>query len=467
MLYTRYRILTTASNGFTLIEAMFFLFIFMIISLGFMQTYATGAHMIIESKNRLGATALANQKMEIIRSIDYSLIGTKHWNGSSWVYGVPGGDILEDETVGVNTVAYAVHTYVQYNDDPYDGTLGGSPNDTIPNDYKQVRLTVSWGQGGTDQSVATFADFSPNGIETSAGGGILSINILDSTGAGVSGATVRVKNPSSSIDFTTTTDATGNITTVGAPAGTQKYELSVSKNGYYGAVTYPPYPTTAYNPTDTHASVVNGVLNPMTVVMDHATDIHLMTKDPFGTSIPNINYHVKGGRILGVDTLTSPATTIYGLDQNGATDDSGETTLSSQSYGPYALSSISTAQYDFYKLSPEDVKNDTFSVAAGVTKDVTAILLDKSIGSVKVTVTSSVAAAPVSGATVHLTEGALGYDATATTDQYGVAYFPTALPALVDGTYTIDVSESSFTSDSSTVTISGTLVNKSVVLTPS
>ena len=143
-------------KGFTLIEAMVFLFLFSIISVVFFQVYVVGSHMIIDSKNRLGATALANQKMEIIRSIAYGSIGTKHWNGSAWVFGIPGGDLLEDETVNVNTTQYSVHTFVQYVDDAFDGV---APADVIPTDYKRVRVTVSWGNEGTDQTVAVFGNY--------------------------------------------------------------------------------------------------------------------------------------------------------------------------------------------------------------------------------------------------------------------------------------------------------------------
>lgn len=89
---------------------------------------------ILESKNRLGATALANQRMEIIRSIDYTSIGTKHWNGSAWVYGIPAGELIEEEDVSVNTTLYHVDTFVQYVDDTFDGV---TPTDTIPTDYKR------------------------------------------------------------------------------------------------------------------------------------------------------------------------------------------------------------------------------------------------------------------------------------------------------------------------------------------
>ncbi len=150
-------------KGFTLIESLVFLFIFSLISVAFFQAYFVTVRTIIESKNRLGATALANQKMEIIRSIEYDEIGTKHWNGSAWVYGIPAGELIEDEAVSVNTTLYQVDTFAQYVDDTFDGSI---PIDTIPTDYKRVRVTVSWGSGGSDQQVALFGNFAPNGIET-------------------------------------------------------------------------------------------------------------------------------------------------------------------------------------------------------------------------------------------------------------------------------------------------------------
>ena len=157
-------------RGFTLIESLVFLFIFSLISVAFFQAYFVTARTIIESKNRLGATALANQKMEIIRSIEYDEIGTKSWNGSAWVYGIPAGELIENESVSVNTIQYQVDTFVQYVDDTFDGS---APTDTIPTDYKRVRVTVSWGSGGSDQQVAIFVNFAPNGVDSSSGGGVL------------------------------------------------------------------------------------------------------------------------------------------------------------------------------------------------------------------------------------------------------------------------------------------------------
>lgn len=452
MKYSKLRI--SNPHGFTLIESLVFLFIFSLISIVFLQTYSVGTRLIIESKNRLGATALANQKMEIIRSIQYDAIGTTS--------GIPSGELTEDETISVNTTQYHVHTFVQYVDDSFDGTV--STGDTIPTDYKRVRLTVSWGNLGSDQTVVIFGNFSPKGVETSSGGGVLSVNILDGAGSGVTGASVHIVNSSAGINVTGNTDSTGNLMLPGAPAGTQNYVITASKSGYYGVTTYPPYPTSSFKPVDVHASVVAGVLNQKTMVMDQSSDITLTTKDPFGTAIPNIDYTLSGGQILGVDGVSGA--TVYGFSDTGTTDASGEAAYPDESYGQYSVG-VSSANYDFYELAPGAVEEGEFTALAGIPTNVDIILLDKNIGSIKVKVQNQADGTALSGASVHVTNVPLVYDATVTTDQYGYAYFPTTLPALVSGTYDISVSLSGYTTNDTTVDVNGVLETKTVSLTAS
>lgn len=438
-----------------MIEALVLLFIFAVVSLAFFESYTAGTRLIIESKNRLGATALANQKMEIIRSLDYDNIGTES--------GIPSGDIPEYETVSVNTRDYQVHTFVQYVDDTFDGKLGSNPTDAIPADYKLVRLEVAWGDKGPDQTVVVFANFSPAGIETSAGGGTFSINILDKGGVGVAGVSVHIVNNDAGVNVTIATDSTGNITLPGAPAGTQNYQLTVSKSGYYGVVTYPPYPASIFNPVDEHASVVNDVVNPKSITMDQYADITIHSKDAFGADVPNIDFSMKGGKVLGTNPDTNG--TEYGYNQNLSTNASGVKDIQDQSYGQYTLT-VSDARYQFYKLSPEGAVLNTFDALPGQTNTIDMTLLDTEIGSLKVAVINASDNAPVAGATAHLVNSLLGYDVSVTTDQYGLAYFPTALPALADGNYDLEVSASGFSTHNSSVSINGSLITKNVALNP-
>ena len=128
--------------GFTLIEALVLLFIFSLITITFYQVISVGTRYIIFSKNRLGAIALANEKMEIVRNMKYEDVGIVGGASCS-------GNIPQDEDVIRNEKSYHVYTLATYEDDPYDGTLGGSPNDIAYKDYKNVKIKVSWNNGGS------------------------------------------------------------------------------------------------------------------------------------------------------------------------------------------------------------------------------------------------------------------------------------------------------------------------------
>lgn len=456
-------------SGFTLIEALTLLFLFSVIVLTFYSTWALATRHMLDARNRLGATALANQKMEIVRSLDYDIIGTKYWNGSAWTYGIPPGDIPEYETVSASNTTYEVHTSIRYIDDPYDGTIGGSPNDTSPTDYKSVRITVSWGGGGSSREVVISALITPDGVEAASNTGVLSINVLDASGSGVSGATVRVVNTSFGVDFTDLTDATGNLMRLGATPSNQGYQIIVTKSGYYGVQTYPPSPLSSFDPINIHASVVAASVNQTSLVMDRDSDITIRTEDPFGTAIPDINFALTGGRQLG--TVPPPATPdpVYAFSVSADTGGSGSIMYPNESYGQYVFTLDSgETRYEIFPTSSSAVpEKENIEVLAGEVKTAKIILLDKTFSSLLVTVTDGVSGAGVAGASVRITNAGLAYDTTVTTNVNGQAFFPTAAPALAAGTYDIETSLAGYGTETGSVTIGGTaLEKKSVTLTP-
>lgn len=450
-------------RGFTLIESLTLLFIFSLVSLVFLQVYAVGSHIIIDSKNRLGAVALANQKMEIIRSIEYDTIGTKSWNGTTWVYGIPAGDLLQEEDISVNTRRYHVSTFVQYVDDTFDGT---TPTDTIPTDYKRVRVEVSWGSEESEQ-VVLFGNFTPNGLETAVAGGTLSVNVLHADGSGVVGANVNVRNSAGTINVNAQTDATGNVSLPGTPAATQAYTITVSKNDYYGANTFPPYPTTAYTPIDVHATVVVNTLNQISIVMDESVTLPLQTVTPYDQAIPNINFSFTGGRVLGTNPNTGVSVVTIN-DTSKTTNGSGEYTYSDESYGLYtfALGSSSSSQYELYKILPETTATpNQIDSIPGSDQTYKVVLLDKNIPSVRATITDDVTSQSISGASVRLRSEDGSYDVTGTTDQYGYVFFPEDATPLVAGSYTLSVSASGYGNESENMTVDASLVSENITLT--
>ncbi len=447
-------------QGFTLIEALTVLFIFGVIVVTFYETWSLGTKYIVNTKNRLGATALANQKMEIIHNLGYDFIGTTD--------GIPSGSLQEDETVAVNTTTYQVHTFVEFVDDPQDGTLALG-TDLVPNDYKRIRITVSWGGGSASEQVSLVDIISQDGVESAAAGtGLLSINALDNAGNPVPSVTAHIVNTaiSPSVDLVTTSDSNGNISLPGAKASGATYEITLSKSGYYGNHTYPAYPTTSFNPVNIHASIVSGSLTQVTMVVDQQSTIQIRSRDPFDQPVASIPFSISGGLIIGHD-VTTPFAPVYSLVQTTTTDGSGVKDFVNESPGTYTIPNPSTAAYTFLRFDPIGATKDTVSVSPNVTQTVKLVLAQKSFSSALIVAKSSVDSSVLAGVSVQLHSTSLGYDETVVTDAYGQAYFPITATPLVAGTYDIDATLVNYDVTHDTVVISGAgIVNKDVVMTP-
>lgn len=461
-------------DGFTLIEAAVFLFVFSVITMTFYQLYAVGARHMLDAKRRLGATALANERLEIVRGMPYGNIGTKTPDGAGgWDYGIPAGEILEDEEVVSSGGTFQVHTFVQYIDDSYDGEAGGS--DLVPTDYKRVRIDISWGEDATDtfRIVAVTATFAQDGVEQADGTGVLAVNVLDKAGVGVPGANVHIENASTGTNLTTQTDADGNLLLPGAPPSGQEYEITVSKSGYYGAHTYEPAPLTTFDPIDEHAAVVEGDLNPFSIIMDLESDILIRTIDPFGDPISGIAFHLEGGRCIAED-YTKPAepVDVFEFSEDAVTDGDGEVSYGNQSYGRYLLKLDPSTASTYYLLRSNPLAEegtDIIDVEPGESREVEVVLLDPTFESVLFLVTDDAAATvAIEGASVRLTESLSGYDATVTTDALGQAFFPTEAPYLLPGTYSYEVTMSGYVTETGSVDVDGSgMRNESVELSPS
>lgn len=444
-------------RGFTFIEAITVLFIFSVVMVTFYETWTLGTKYIINTKNRLGATALANQKMEIIHNLGYDFIGTTD--------GIPSGSIQEDESVAVNTITYQVHTFVEFVDDPQDGTFVAH-TDAVPNDYKRIRITVSWGGGGDAEQVSLVDIISQDGVESAAAGtGLLSINALDGAGNPVPSYSAHIVNNaiSPSVDMTTVSDSFGNIMLPGAKASAARYEITLSKSGFYGNHTYAAYPTTTFNPVNVHASIVAGSLTQVTLILDQASTLHVRSVDPFNQPVASIPFTISGGLMIGHTVPASAA--VYSLSQTTTTNASGAKDFPDESPGTYTIADPSTAQYMFLRFDPVGATKTTFVVSPDVTQTVNMVLAQKAFSSTLIVVKNAVDNSLLVGASVRLHSVALGFDATVTTDAYGQAYFPVTATPLAAGTYDIDTTMTNFEAGHDTIVIGGTvLVNKNIAL---
>lgn len=184
--------------------------------------------MVGQSKARITATSLGNEKMETVRNMPYDQIGT--------LGGIPPGSIIETETTIRNGITYTIKTSVIYIDDPFDDVF---PADSVPTDYKHVRVKITW-TGFLGGEVALQTDVAPKGVETTVGGGILSVLVFDASGQPISQADVHIENSTSSppIDQHYQTDSTGHIFLPGAPACADCYKITATKANFSTDRTY-------------------------------------------------------------------------------------------------------------------------------------------------------------------------------------------------------------------------------------
>ncbi len=181
-------------------------------------------------RNRMRANAimLANEQIETIRALPFDSIGT--------IGGLPPGDIPQNETIIFDGRSYNKRTFIQYIDDPADGT---GASDTLTADYKRIKVEMSYDYSGVTQSFSIVTTVAPKSQESLVGAGVLRINITDAVNDPVWMATVHIVNNlvATSVDITTFTNASGTVSFPGAWSG-GGYEVYVSKSGYSSAQTY-------------------------------------------------------------------------------------------------------------------------------------------------------------------------------------------------------------------------------------
>ncbi len=220
----------SSRRGFSLIELLIVAAVMAVFFGGLFVTIQTSLKLIADSRARMSALSVANDRLEYIRSLSYDGIGT--------ISGIPAGPIPQVSTSTLNGFLFTERTLVEFIDDPADGVAGADSN-AITTDYKRVKVEISW-QGRTDtESVTLVSNIVPRSIETNVGGGTIRVNVTDANVLPVAGASVRLLNTTgtSTIDVTKSTDSTGTVLFGGAPAGSG-YQLFVTRAGYSSAQTY-------------------------------------------------------------------------------------------------------------------------------------------------------------------------------------------------------------------------------------
>jgi len=423
-------------GGFTIIESLVVLFIFSISALAFYGAFSAGTSYLLEAKNRLGALALANEKMEIIRNLNYDDIGT--------IGGIPDGTLDSDEEVSSNGRNYRVITDIHYVDDDFD-EIGGEDDNAVMTDYKIAKVSVFWGQENESQRIDLVSRFVPPGVELgNPDEGTLVINILSQDGP-ISGADVNVYNSyvSPSVNLNRETDSIGQVYIPGAKQSIQTYKITVSKDGYETVETMDPdAPGIPYDPFDKNGSVVAGSVNISNITINKLAYLKISSVDSQNNPLSDVEFSLAGGRQLDVEG------NIFNFDEtNQSTGSGGEKLYSDISPGYFTLTRdqemegytfIGMGEISPFVLEPDEVKEIVMKFAADSLVWLKLNIKDEEGN-------------PLKGASVNL-KNVSGYDETQATTEDGVAFFSDSEEFLA-GEYELTISLEGFEIKNSTINI--------------
>ena len=387
---------TSIRKGFTLIESLVGVAVFMIIAVSVYQAYAATINAVRVSRLKITATALANEQFEIIRNLPYTDVGV--------VGSIPNGQVPHLQNLVRDNTEFVVETTIRNIDDPFDGTIGGSPNDLSPADYKLAELEISCPACRNFTTLHFTTQVGPRNLETASTNGALFVQVFDASGQPVSGADVHIVNnqavPAIVIDDTTSND--GLLQIVDAPPGVEAYEITISKSGYSADQTYQTGAPGNPNPTKPHATVALQQLTQISFAIDRTSTLDVASVTDTCGSLPSIEFSLDSSKLIG----TNPDVLKYSAPH--ITDGSGTKTISGLEWDTYNLN-LSDGLYDLagaVPLLPVALNPNT-------NQDFKLIVSPKDVRSVLVTVKDASTQLPLSDATVRL-EGA-GVDATLTT----------------------------------------------------
>lgn len=319
-------------KGFTLIETLIATSLFVVIGYALYLGYSGVSEAIIRNESRLDATALLESEMEKVRNLKFEDIGI--------FGGYPAGKLPAEKTASSTNGVYSIKTTVRNIDNPFDGTLGGSPNDTAPADYKMVEMEISCVvcvYNFTPFSLTTFS--SPKALEGTSRNGALFINVFDASGQPVAGVNVKVANNSlnPTILVNDTTNNNGVLQLVDIPTSTSAYEITVSKTGYSSEKTYSLGGAGNPNPVKPHATVAEQTVTSASFSIDKTGSFNFMTADALCRSVSDVDFSIYGVKLIG----TNPNVLKYSV--SAVTDGSGAKTFNNLEWDTYNLNNLDSA----------------------------------------------------------------------------------------------------------------------------
>lgn len=291
-------------KGFSLVELLVGVAVFSVICVSVYTSYISIFEVVHTSRGKLQAVDLVNEQFEIIRNLPYADVG---------IYGgIPNGVLDNTQTLVRGQNTFDVLTTIRNVDDPFDGTLGGAPNDLSPADFKLVEIEINCSTCKNFTPVIFTTRVAPKNLETASTNGALFVRVFDANGDPVVGANVHIENnqtnPPIVIDDVTNTN--GMLQIVDAPPGVNAYDIVVTKSGYSTDRTIAPTVSNP-NPSKPLATVVLQQVTQLSFTIDRVSTFNVSSVTQTCTPVPSIDFNLKGNKLIG----STPDVLKYDLDK--------------------------------------------------------------------------------------------------------------------------------------------------------
>lgn len=311
-------------KGFSLVELLVGVAVFSVICVSVYTSYISIFEVVHTSRGKLQAVDLVNEQFEIIRNLPYSDVG---------IYGgIPNGILDNTQTLVRGQNTFDVLTTIRNVDDPFDGTLGGAPNDLSPADFKLVEIEINCSTCKNFTPIVFTSRVAPKNLETASTNGALFVRVFDANGDPVVGANVHVENsqtvPPIVIDDVTNTN--GMLQIVDAPPGVNAYDITVTKSGYSTDRTIAPTVGNP-NPSKPLATVVLQQVTQLSFTIDRVSNFNVSSVTQTCTPVPSIDFNLKGNKLVG----STPDVLKYDLDKT--TNGGGTLTISDLEWDSYSF----------------------------------------------------------------------------------------------------------------------------------
>jgi type II secretory pathway pseudopilin PulG len=387
-----------AAHGFTLVETLVGVFIFLVIAISLYQAYLSILHLTQAARLKGLAALVANQQLEVAHNLPYDSVGI--------ISGLPSGLIPHLQTITASGIDFQITTTVRNIDDPFDGVIGGNPNDSSPADNKLVEVLVACATCRDFTPFEVTTTIAPKNLETTSGNGALFIDVFDANGDPVPQANVHILNSQVNPDIIIddVTNANGELQLVDVPPGNFAYEISVAKTGYSSAQTYLIDPEVNPNPLPPHSTVAVGQVTQISFAIDQVSQFEVKSITNLCAPVPNLTFNLKGAKTIG----TSP--TMLKYDNNFTTNSAGEKTISNLEWDSYTFTP-SSASYDLAGTIPLL----PIALSPGATQNVALVMAPLNPKALLVIVKDGGMGLPLSGVNVALSK--TGFDQSLITDR--------------------------------------------------